>query len=113
LQAICVRATPPDLELTFKPMFGGIMGYAEGKAFASLSDVGLAFKLSRTDREALLAVPGSKPLQYGPDQPPSKSYVVVPEAMLWDLASLRTWISRSFAGLAPKPARTRKQSAGQ
>jgi TfoX/Sxy family transcriptional regulator of competence genes len=113
LQAICVRAAPPDLELTFKPMFGGIMGYAEGKVFASLSDVGLAFKLSGTDREDLLAIAGSKPLQYEPGQPPSKSYVVVPDAMLSDVASLRTWMSRCFAGLAPKSPHSRKRPAGK
>jgi TfoX/Sxy family transcriptional regulator of competence genes len=74
LQVICTKASPPDLELSFRPMFGGIMGYASGKVFASLSDVGLALKLTGADREALLAIPGSKPLQYEPDQPPSKSY---------------------------------------
>lgn len=113
LQAIYVGAAPPDLELAFKPMFGGIMGYAEGKVFASLSDVGLALKLAGADREDLLAIAGSKPLQYEPDQPPSKSYVVVPEAMLSDGASLRTWISRCCAGLAAKSAHSRKRAAGK
>jgi TfoX/Sxy family transcriptional regulator of competence genes len=113
LQTICARAAPPDLELTFKPMFGGIMAYAEGKVFASLSDVGLAFKLSGADREDLLAIPGSKPLRYEPDQPPSKSYVVVPDDMLSDLASLRVWISRSFKGLMPKAAQSRARPRGK
>ena len=99
LQAICARTAPPDLEVRFKPMFGGVMGYAEGKVFASLSDVGLALKLSGADREDLLAIAGSRPLQYQPDQPPSKSYVVVPEAMLSDAAALRAWMSRCVAGL--------------
>ncbi len=113
LQAICLRAAPPDLELAFKPMFGGIMGYADGKVFASLSDVGLAFKLSGADHADLLAIVGAKPLRYEPDKPPSKSYVVVPDAMLSDVASLRTWMSRCFAGLAPKPAGRRKRPAGK
>jgi len=113
LQAICVATAPPDLELTFRPMFGGIMSYAEGKVFASLSDVGLALKLSGPDRDDLLAIPGSTPLRYAPDQPPSKSYVVVPEAMLSDLEVLRTWITRSVAGLAPKSARNRKRPAAK
>ncbi len=108
LQAICVAAAPPDLELAFKPMFGGIMAYAEGRPFASLSDVGLALKLAGADREALLATPGAQPLRYAADQPPSKSYVVAPEAMLSDLDGLRGWIARSVAGLASKPARRRR-----
>ncbi len=109
LQAVRTTSAPPDLELAFRPMFGGIMGYAKGKVFVSLSDVGLALKLSAADREALLAIPGSKPLQYEPDQPPSKSYVVVPEAMLSAPDMLRTWITRSATSLASAtPSRPKK-----
>ena len=108
LRATCEDAAPPDLELDFRPMFGGIMGYAAGRVFASLSDVGLALKLSGANREALLAIDGAKPLRYAPDQPPSKSYVVVPEAMLSDPAGLRTWMARSVSGLAPPTARRKR-----
>jgi len=108
LQATLERAAPPELELTFRPMFGGIMGYASGKVFASLSDVGLALKLSGDDHAALLAVEGAKPLQYEPGTPISKSYVVVPEAMLGNPEQLRGWIARSAAGLAPKRTHKRK-----
>lgn len=107
LQAMLTQAAPPDLALAFRPMFGGIMGYADGKVFASLSNVGLALKLSGTDREALLATPGAQPLQYEPDQPPSKSYVVVSEAMLGDPDQLRPWVVRCTAALDPKRKRTR------
>ena len=110
LQAVCMKAAPPDLELAFRPMFGGIMGYAEGKVFASFSDVGLALKLSGADREALLALEGAKALRYAADQPPSKSYVVVPETMLSAPEVLRSWIARSAAVLAPKAPRRRKTS---
>ncbi len=100
LQVILEAAAPPDLELRFKAMFGGIMGYAEEKPFASLSDVGLAFKLERAeDRTALLAEPGAKALQYDPSQPVSKTYVVVPEGMLGDKDALRAWVVRTVKGL--------------
>ncbi len=109
LQAILEKAAPPELELAFRPMFGGIMGYAAGKVFASLSDVGLALKLSGENHTALLAIEGSKPLQYEPDQPTSKSYVVVPEAMLENAEQLRDWVVRSASGLTPKSERRRKE----
>ena len=51
--------TIPDLPVTFRAMFGGIMAYAEGKPFASLSDVGLALKLSGTDHADMLALDGA------------------------------------------------------
>lgn len=108
LQAQLSSAAPPDLDLAFRPMFGGIMAYADGKAFASLSDVGLALKLSGDDYAALLAAPGASALQYTPDMPPSKSYVVVPDAWLDDRDRLRPWIARGAANLKPaKPRKTR------
>lgn len=112
LQTLCLHAAPPDLEMTFRPMFGGIMGYAEGKVFVSLSDVGLALKLEGADREALLAIAGAKPLQYEPSHPPSKSYVVVPEALLSDPDGLRPWIVRSVERLAQKVPQPRRKAKG-
>ncbi|HXL98764.1 MAG TPA: TfoX/Sxy family protein [Rhizomicrobium sp.] len=81
--------------------------------FLSLSDVGLALKLGEAERAMLLKIPGAKPLQYEPNSPPSKSYVVVPDRMLTDRKALRDWIAKSAAfakSTAPKPAK-RKPSA--
>lgn len=107
LQTVVEAAAPPDLEVTFRAMFGGIMAYAEGKPFVSLSDVGLAVKLWGDAHSELLAAPGAKPLQYDPSQPVSKSYVVVPEAMLNDRDALRGWLKRSVANLPVKTAKKR------
>ena len=103
LQAILAAALP-DVPLTFKPMFGGILAYAEGKPLASLSDVGLALKLNGINHATLLATPGAAPLRYDPAAPTSKTYVLVPETMLQDPAALRSWTQRAIAALpAPKP----------
>lgn len=103
LQSHVEAAAPPDIELRFKPMFGGIGVYADGRMCISLSDVGLALKLGETDRAKLLKLKGAKPLQYEPDASPSKSYVVVPRSMLNDRAKLGRWIavSAAFARAAP------------
>jgi TfoX/Sxy family transcriptional regulator of competence genes len=101
LQTLMEAAGPPDLDLSFRAMFGGIMGYANGQAFASLSNVGLALKMNGADYAALSATPGVKALQYAPDQPPSKSYLVLPDDLLSDHDGLRSWIARSAAGLKP------------
>jgi TfoX/Sxy family transcriptional regulator of competence genes len=102
LQAIFAQAAPPQFEVRFKPMFGGILAYIFDKPVASLSDVGLALKMAGAEREALLGVPGAEPLRYAPDQPFSKSYVVVPDAMLGDPEMLGGWIARAAAGLSAK-----------
>jgi TfoX/Sxy family transcriptional regulator of competence genes len=114
LQTILQKAAPPDLDLAFRPMFGGILAYVEGKPFASLFDGGLGLKLAGEDHAALLAVPGAAPLKYEANSPPSKTYVMVPDTMLDDPAALRAWIVRGAAGLkkiVKKPSRPRKGRA--
>jgi uncharacterized protein len=113
LKAVMEAASPPDLELSFRPMFGGIFGYAAGQAFASLSNVGLALKMSGADHASLSELPGVKPLQYEPTDPPSKSYLLLPDAMLSDPDSLRYWIARSAAGLKPKIKKTAPKAIGE
>jgi TfoX/Sxy family transcriptional regulator of competence genes len=108
LQQILADAAPPDLELTFRPMFGGIMAYAEGKPLASLSDVGLALKAIGPLHAEFLSAPGALPLRYEPDAPPSKSYVVVPEALLADRATLRGWIARAAEAVSAAPAKRKR-----
>jgi TfoX/Sxy family transcriptional regulator of competence genes len=103
LRTIFEAAAPPDLELSFRAMFGGLMAYAAGRPLASLSNVGVALKFAGADHAAFAALPGVVPLRYEPDAPPSKSYLVVPDAMLGDATTLRPWIARSTTGLtAPK-----------
>lgn len=109
LQAVMEAASPPDLELGFRPMFGGIFGYAAGQAFASLSNAGLALKMTGVDHAALSEVPDVKPLRYEPDDPPSKSYLLLPDAMLSDPDSLGPWIARSAKGLKPTTKTPRKK----
>jgi TfoX/Sxy family transcriptional regulator of competence genes len=90
-----LAAAVPDVALTFRAMFGGILAYADGKPVASLSNVGLALKLSTDDQEALLKVKGAKRLQYEPDQPPSKTYIVVPPSVLKDRRRFHDWVLKS------------------
>ena len=108
LQKRLEAAAPAEVELRFKPMFGGIGGYADGRMFASLSDVGLALKLGEPARAELLKIKGAKPLQYEPGAPPSRTYVVVPDATLSDRRALQGWIGKSAVfvkSAAPKPKR--------
>jgi TfoX/Sxy family transcriptional regulator of competence genes len=105
LQKHVEAAAPIDIALRFEPMFGGIGVYADGRMFLSLSDVGLALKLGEAERARLLKMPGAKPLQYEPNSPPSKSYVVVPDKMLTDRKTLRQWLAASAAFAKSTPAK--------
>lgn len=105
LQKVLEASAPPDVELLSKPMFGGIVVYADGRMFCSLSNVGLALKFGGDEHAALLKTKGAKALQYEPSMPPSKNYIVVPDAVLNDRKALRTWIAKSAAFVKTKPAR--------
>jgi TfoX/Sxy family transcriptional regulator of competence genes len=105
LQKAMVAAMPPDVDWRFKPMFGGIGVYANDRMCVSLSDVGLAVKLTGNEHAALLKVKGAKVLQYEPSSPPSKTYVVVPGAMLADRKSLNHWLSICAQQAAQAPVK--------
>ncbi len=102
-----------DMGLSFKAMFGGVSGYVEGRVFASLSNIGLALKLSADDQAALLREPGAKRLRYEPDAPESKQYIVVPEAVQANAEALAVWVKRSgdFVCALPAPNPRRKKPA--
>ena len=113
LQTIFQRAAPPELEVRFKPMFGGILAYVFDKPCGALFDGGLGLKFpGAAVRAELLAVPGARPLRYAADQPVSKTYVTVPDAMLDDPQTLGVWIARSAAevrGRKAAPPRKRRR----
>jgi TfoX/Sxy family transcriptional regulator of competence genes len=102
-------ALPPHVDWRFRPMFGGIGVYANDRMCVSLSDVGLAVKLQGDERAALLRLKGAKPLQYEPGAPVSKTYVVVPDAVVNDARALGHWLAVS-AAQASGPARKARQS---
>jgi len=105
-----LEAAVPDIALTFRAMFGGILAYADGKPVASLSDVGLALKLVAEHQEALLKSKGAKRLQYEPDQPPSKSYIIVPPSLMRDTDRLHDWVLKSVECNKPSQKPRAKRS---
>jgi TfoX/Sxy family transcriptional regulator of competence genes len=113
LQAVVEAAMPylpTEVDLAFKHMFGGITGYAHGRNFVSLSNVGLALKLPNAVHADLLKIDGAKYLQYAPDEPVSKQSLVLPAAVLADREALGKWlkISIDYVSTLPLP---KKKSA--
>ena len=106
LEAACDTPAFPA-QLSFKAMFGGLTGYADERNFASLSDVGLAFKLAPNDIAALVALGGAM-LRYEPNMPASKTSVVVPARVLDDDDALRDWAIRSARHVATLPLKKKK-----
>ena len=115
LRATMEAVMPANVDWRFKPMFGGIGAYANDRMCVSISDVGLAVKLAGDEHAALSKLKGAKALQYEPSMPPSKTYVVVPVAMLKDRRALGHWLGisaqQAAAGPAKKPRKI-KAAAG-
>ena len=109
MQAYVEAAAGPSaaLDLSFRPMFGGVMVYSSGKPFASLSATAVSVKVAGADRDELLLEPGARPLQH-PGEQPSKQYVTLPEHIVSDEERLRVWLERSAAN-APRSARKKRK----
>lgn len=102
----------PDMELAFRPMFGGACVYAQGKVFAILSDVGMALKFAPETQTGLLQQKGTKRLQFNDDAPIMKQYLVVPLTIRNHDRNLAAWAKESvdFALSQPPPKARRKKS---
>ncbi len=98
----------PDIGLRFRAMFGGRGVYAYDRMFASLSNVGLAVKLSPEMHAAALALPGAKRLQYDESQPVSKDKVVLPEEVVNDPQALAGWVRHSIDFTRSQPEKKRR-----
>ena len=97
------------LDISYKAMFGGIIAYTCGRPFASLSNAGLAVKLTANDRQALMEKDGGYALRYKPDDPGSKSYTVIPKILVdANGALLEKWLIRSIEHSKIQPLKKKK-----
>ena len=96
LQAIVERAAAKERgAISCKHFFSGAAAYVDGHIFMTLTPVGLALKLPEDHRNTLLDQ-GAKPLQYFPNGPAKKNYVLLPVRPIDDDGLLNDWISRSI-----------------
>ena len=109
-----IQTLPVARDWVFKPMFGGVSGYVEGRVCASLSNIGLALKLAPAAQERLLSLEGAKRLRYEPDAPESKQYIVVPQSVCAVEQELAIWVEQSVDYVlslpAPKPKPTKQKA---
>ena len=98
-----------EFEIRFRAMFGGIMAYAYGRPFASLSNVGIAIKRSEDDRSCLIEKEDGYPLRYKPSDPPSKSYTVIPKSSVDAKGeTLKKWLVLSMKHCKSLPLKKKK-----
>ena len=98
LRALLERIAPdldPDAEIACKHFFGGAAAYADARIFMTLTPVGLALKLPRAARSALIEA-GGAPLRYFPKAPIKKDYAIVPGSFADNPRALAPWVRESI-----------------
>ena len=96
-----------------RQMFGYPAGFVGGNMFAGLHQESMVLRLSDEDRDRFLTLAGAATFEPMPGKP-MKQYVVVPQALLHDVGSLRPWIARALsygASLPPKAKKPQKRKA--
>ena len=92
-----------NVDLECKHFFSGAAVYANGTICITLTPVGFAVKLPEESRNALMRDKGTKHLRYFSKGPIKKEYVVLPEAMLKDMRTLRHWVEVSIEYVTRPP----------
>ncbi len=92
-----------NVDLECKHFFSGAAVYANGSICITLTPVGFAVKLPGESRTALMRDSGAKQLRYFPKGPIKKDYVVLPQAMLEDMKTLRHWTEVSIEYVTGPP----------
>lgn len=110
LIAWCEPGLSTTATLIVKHFFSGAALYADGRFCASLTPTGFALKLPETSRDALLQEEGAKGLQYFPNAPVKKAYVVLPQPLLDNQAALCSWLDKSIAYVLTLPPPKKKTS---
>lgn len=85
-----------QIRLEYKHFFSGAAVYANGRICITLTPVGLALKLPESLRNDLTKEEGTKALQYFPDAPIKKDYIVLPDRLVNDRESLQLWAEKSI-----------------
>jgi TfoX/Sxy family transcriptional regulator of competence genes len=92
-QAVLDRHLAPDV--TRKPMFGYPCAWVNGNMATGLFAQQWWVRVDEPDREALLAMPGARPFEVMPGRAMGR-YVVMPEAVTADDASVDAWIEKAI-----------------
>src|SRR5258706_11344759 len=100
------RAVAGRAGIEQRKMFGYPAIFLNGNMVAGLHEQGLVLRLSEPDRQALISS-GATTFEPMAGRP-MKEYVVAPESLARDHASLGAWLDKSVAFVASKPPKPPK-----
>jgi TfoX/Sxy family transcriptional regulator of competence genes len=89
---------PPEVDMTFRRMFGGAGGYVRERIFCVVTDEGLALKFAPdTQAELVQDAPEARHLSW------TKLYLIVPPYIQDDEAQFSVWVGRSIDDVLTMP----------
>ena len=100
LRSIVTQTAPSDVSVVCKHFFGGAAAYVEDRIFATLTPVGLAFKMADATRDALLDRDAT-PLRYFPSAPIKREYVLFTDPDALEAPRLTRLMAQSITHVAP------------
>jgi hypothetical protein len=106
-------ALPKDERIEVMKMFGGLAAKVNGHIFAGLFGRSTMIWLPESERAEALALDGASPFDPMGDGRARSDKVMLPERMMRDPKTLRSWIGRAFkaaAQLPPKAAKPKPKS---
>ncbi len=99
---------PGQADLAVKHFFSGAAVYANGRICITLTPAGFALKLPKALRDDLLKEEGAKTLQYFPQGPTKKDYVVLPKRLQEDRRQIGYWVDQSILYVLTLPRPDKK-----
>jgi TfoX/Sxy family transcriptional regulator of competence genes len=95
---------PPEVELSFRHMFGGMGVYVRGRIFALFLSDGIALKFSpQTQEDLLQQVPDAEHVSW------TRQYLIVPPYILDDETRLSEWLQLSIDDMISQPLKRKRR----
>ena len=99
---------PEKAQVTLRPMFGNLAGFAGGKMFAGVYGDDIFVRLSEEEGSELLKNDGASTFEPMKGRK-MKEYVVVPKSWRTQPAKVKPWVARSLVWSSKLPARKAKK----
>ncbi len=104
------QVLPKSLNVERKKMFGYPVGFTNGNMFMGLHSDGIILRLGEVERESFIRQYNARIFEPMLGRR-MHEYVVVPENLLADITSLKTWCEKSYgyaSKLKPKEKKAKK-----
>ncbi len=102
---VAIEAVP---EARSRKMFGYPAVFAGGNMFAGLHQENMVLRLPDDERAEFLQIEGAVPFQPMPGRA-MREYVVAPEKVLADEATLESWLRKAFEYARSLPPKVKKK----